>query len=196
VYDWLFEGRLAVYLSLLAFAVVCLVAWQRTRRGVAVIAIGIVLILAGLYFMLDRLVETDREQIERKLLDMAANVQTQNVAAIFSHVSEDFRGGSGAKERFRQFAESHLQRGDVTSVAVRDIEFPEDFRSPIQIPGRQAEGARFSFRVNTHGGIAEGWQALGQARFVRDPDGQWRLFDFRLFNPVVNSNEPIAIPGL
>jgi ketosteroid isomerase-like protein len=143
------------------------------------------------YFLLDWAVETDREQIGRRMQEMAGNVRTRNIAAIFSHISEDFRRG---KENFRRLAESHIQRGDVDSVVVWDLQFPDEFRTPVEVSGRRAEGAQVFFRVNTHGGISEGWQARVEALFVRDPDGQWRLLDFRLFDPL--TNQPLSIPGL
>ena len=37
---------------------------------------------------------------------------------------------------------------------------------------------------------------LCRADFVRDPDGQWRLQTFQVFNPAVDVNQPMTIPEL
>jgi hypothetical protein len=198
VYDWLFEGRLTVYLTLLAVAVVSAVAWKQTPRRPYLIIFGLAAGLIAIFFLLDRLVETDREQIQRKTQEMAANVRLRNVAAIFDHISDDFRFGSHTKDDFRRFAEVQLRNGSVDEVEVWDFQFPEEFREPFQVPGsgRNTEVAHFSFRAKPKGGMAQGQFFLCEVRFVRDADGQWRMLDFQLFPPDVSSHQPVHIPGL
>jgi hypothetical protein len=199
VFDWLFEGRAAVYVSLAAVAIVLLAAWQQTRRGKWPIGVGAVALLVGLYFLLDRLVETDREQVVRKVQEMAAGVRTRDANAIFRHVSERFSHGGANRARFREMVDAVLRGGVVDEVEVWGFQFAGDFRAAVPLPGQEAraETIRVSFQAKAKGGRApEGPGNPCEARFVRDPeDGQWRMLDFQVFNPVL-TDQPQTIPGL
>jgi hypothetical protein len=198
VFDWLFEGRTSVYVSLAAAAIVMLLAWQQTRKRFCLIGLAAAVGLAGLYFLLDRLVETDREQVERKVQEMAAGVRARDVNAIFNHVSERFSHNGMGRAQFRQSVEGLLQGGIVDDIEVWEFTFPEDFRAPVSLPGQEtpAETIRFSFRAKPKGGrVINPLDHPCEARFVRDPDGQWRMLDFQVFNPVL-TNQPEQIPVL
>jgi hypothetical protein len=200
VFDWLFEGRVAVYVALAAAGFVLLLAWWNTRRRFWLISFAVVLLLAGTYFLLDRLVETDREQIGRKLQEMAAAVQARNPAAIMAHVSDDFQVRGHDRATFQGFVERALRERWVDQVVVWDFFFPDDFRGPAEVRRggevRPRQVARMSFRAKPIGGrVGENAGFPCEARFVRDPDGQWRLLDFEVFNPVI-TNQPEPVPGL
>jgi hypothetical protein len=200
VFDWLFEGRPAVYVALAAAAVVLFVAWWQTRKRYWLYATAAFVALAGLYFLLDRLVETDREQIVRKVNEMAAGVRERNVDRIFANVSEHFRLNNSDRAAFRQFAERALRTGEVTDITVWDFQFPEDFRARVRRTGTtgppELDGARVSFMVKPQGPRLGAPFFRCDATFVRGPDGQWRLFGFQLFQPGVDSNQPVQIPQL
>jgi hypothetical protein len=198
VFDWLFEGRTAVYVYLAAVGIFLLLAWQQTRKRLWLIGLGAVAVLAGLYFLLDRAVETDREQVVRKLQEMAAAVRGRDTDAIFAHVSDRFDRNGRNKAQFRQVVDGVLRGRLVDDVEVWDFTFPELFRGTVPVPGEAApaETIRMSFRAKAKGaGVPEGPGNPCEARFVRDPDGQWRMLDFQVFNPVI-TNEPVPIPGL
>ena len=72
MFDWLFEGHLSVYFLLTAIAVLFVVLGVRTRNRRWYAAAAGAVALAGLYCLLDFAVETDREQIQRKVNAMAA----------------------------------------------------------------------------------------------------------------------------
>jgi hypothetical protein len=194
--DWLFEGRTAVYVSLAAAGIVMLVALAQRRKRLWLIGVVLAAVLAGLYFLLDRAVETDREQVVRKMQTMAAAVQPRNLEAIFSHISDRFNRNGVDKARFRQLASRAISQVD--EVEVWDFTFPENFRGTVQLPGEAApaETIQVHFMAKPKGGMALGGPANPvEARFVRDPDGQWRMVNFQVFNPVI-TNQPEAIPGL
>ncbi len=200
MFDWLFEGRASVYVSLAAIALVMLLAWQQTRKRYCLVGLAAALGLLGLYFLLDRLhlVETDRDRVVRKVREMAAGVRARDANAIFNHVSEHFNQGGANRARFRDTVDRILHNRMVDEVEVWDFTFPEDFRATVSLPGQEtpAETIRFSFRAKAKGGMApEGPGNPCEARFVRDPDGQWRLLDFQVFNPVL-TDQPQSIPGL
>jgi hypothetical protein len=204
VFDWLFEGRQTVYVVLAAAAVVLLVAWWQTRKRYWLIGAGAMVGLIGLYFLLDRLVETDREQVVRKVQEMAAAVKARNIDGIFTHVSDEFRLDGLDKASFRNSAEQAIIRlRRVEEVEVWDFHVPSDFRSPHEsrVGGstRPTQVAQVGFQAKPKGkgpGLEEGVGYPCEARFVRDPDGQWRLLDFQVFKPVSDTKEPLPIPQL
>ena len=63
---WLIEGDATIYLLLGFGFIVCLVAWQRTRKRHFAIAAGVFAALILGYFLLDRFIESDGEQMTRK----------------------------------------------------------------------------------------------------------------------------------
>ena len=198
--DWLFEGRPTVYVILAAAAVLLFVAWWQTRKRPWLYATVAFLALIGLYFLLDRLVETDREQIVRKVEEMSAGVRERNVERIFANVSEQFRLNNQNRATFRAFAEQAIRRGQVTEVKAWDFQFPDDFRTKVRRTGttgpQELDAARVAFTVKPEGpGLGAPFFRC-EATFVRDPDGQWRLFTFQLFQPGVDSNQPFQIPQL
>jgi hypothetical protein len=197
VFDPLFEGRVSVYVALAAAGVVLLLAWWNSRRRHWLFGLGAVVVLAGLYFLLDRLVETDREQIERKVEEMAAAVRARNTAAIMAHVSDQLHRGGRDKAAFGQSVERAIRLVD--AVIVWEFVFPDDFRRPSGVSAggqaRTPEVARVGFRAKPLGGqIRDNPGFNCEAQFVRDPDGQWRLLDFQVFDPL--TQERVEIPGV
>jgi hypothetical protein len=200
VFDWLFEGQRVVYVVLAALAVLCLFAWQQdSRRGWLLQAFVGLVVLAGLYYALDVMVETDREQIARRVSRMAAGVGQRSADAVFEHVSERFQHGTMNRDGFRTFVGRAIDAGLVDGVEVWGFSFPDDFRKREAIDRGPSPGtvdmARVSFKAKPRGGMAG--DSVGfydcEARFIRDPDGKWRLFDFEVFYPSTTS--PVHIPG-
>jgi hypothetical protein len=180
---------LTVYIILGVASLLLLLRWQQTRRRTWLFAIVIVAGLAGLYFLLDRLVETGREQIERKLKEMAAGVQARNAEGIFTHISDQFRMGGLDKPTFRRFVDQVLRDRQITELEVWQFEVPPTPRSTQLV--------EVGFLVKPKGGITgNAAHYRCQAHFLRDSDGQWRLRDFQIFNPFVETNQPIEIPQL
>jgi hypothetical protein len=200
VFDWLFEGRPAVFVVLAAAALVLFVAWWQTRKRYWFYGAVAFLALAGLYFLLDRLVETDREQIVRKIEEMSAGVRERNVDRIFAHVSEQFRLNNTDRAAFRAFADRAIRTGQVTEVKAWDFHFDDDFRATerrtVRGTPQEAQLARVRFTVKPEGPGITTAGFLCRATFIRDPDGQLRLLDFQLFNPLVDQNTPMQIPQL
>jgi hypothetical protein len=184
VFDWLFEGRLAVYLFLAVVAVILLGLWWRDRRRGWLFGVAAVGVLIGIYFLLDRLVETRSEQISRKLQEMAAGVKAGDTERIFLHVSDRFTFAGLNKAAFQAAVDRILQARRVTDLAIFDFQ-PLDERGRVFFrakPIGDEQGLNIAYIV--------------RAQFVRDPDGQWRLQSFEVFNPVVNTNTPMQVPQL
>jgi hypothetical protein len=202
VFDWLFEGQRMVYVLLAAAAVVCLFVWQQdNRQRWPLTALLALIVLAGFYYALDLMVETDREQITRKITHMAAGVQHRNAEGIFEHISDNFQRFQDSvmnRETFRNLVGRAIDSGRVDEVVVWGFEFPANFRGQLTIergpsPGT-ADTARVAFSAKPKGSLTGDVLSYPcEARFVRDPDGQWRLIELQVFNP--GSTTLLHIPG-
>lgn len=184
--SWLFEGRAEVYLLLGVVAVVAAGLWWVTgKRSFAVVA-GAVLGLIVLYFVLDRLVVTDREQISSHIEAMGRAVADRSADGIMRHVSDRFRLPlkNLDKAGLRAVAERGFQQG-VTRIVPYDL-------TPLEISRAERE-AKFEFMVRVDS--ADGPHLLRcKSRFVLDPDDQWRLQTFDVFDPLRNTSQGNEIP--
>ena len=135
-------------------------------------------VLVGLYFLLDRFVETDREQVKRQLMEMADEVKHGDAERIVSHLSPKFSVWGMDRSAFRNYVESGLRGRLISELVVYDIAFP-DGGTPA------ADGSLgVSFKAKPKGDrLPSTLHFLCEATFVRDPDGQWRMTGFKVFNP-------------
>ena len=123
VFDWLFEGHLSVYVLLAAAAILCVVVWVRTRKRRWLALAAIFVALAGLYCLLDLAVETDREQIARKVNAMAAGLKAPaDLDAAFQNVSDRFQCPfADGKTALREKAPQQIQTWHITEVRISDL---------------------------------------------------------------------------
>jgi len=141
VFDWLFEGQITVYV-LLAFMLVGLlfIFWRRRLKLSLCAMLGVVMLI-GLYALLDRLIETDREQIERKIGEMAEGLRSDNADAVFQHFSASFRSPLGKdKASLRVDAANHINH--VTEVIIWNFRW--EAKPEL---GKEYDDLRFSFKV-------------------------------------------------
>jgi hypothetical protein len=174
VFDWLFEGRTTVYVALAALAAFFLLIWWQNRKRGWLICVGIAFGLVGLYALLDRIVETDREQLVRKIQEMAAAVNAQNVEALMEHISDNFRSPRGKdKQQLRTDVENY--RKMIGNVHVWDIIF-------VDTPSREHPPAKVFFSAKTESGDRP-LLADCEATFDFDAQHGWRLQSIRLLKP-------------
>jgi hypothetical protein len=186
--SWLFEGSPTVYFLLACAVAICLAAWWRTRKRKYLVGAAFAgALLVGTY-ALDRLVESDGEQMERKLLEMAAGVTARDFDRVFQHISDSFLIGGVSKSGFRRYTDVHARQFNVTAMSIWDV-------TPTNVSrDRRRADVEFRFRVQTN--LTQGREFfLARTVFVLDPDGQWRLQSFQIFHPVADTNQPMQIPG-
>jgi hypothetical protein len=143
---------------------------QLCAMGLTVIGFLAVVILL-LYFFVD----TPDKRINRAVRDMARGVREQNVDRVFAHVSDRFRLMGQGKESYRAVVQRYFQNGTITDISVWDFDdakLSEDKRE-----------ATIVFMVKPKGQMTSGVGYRCEARFVRDPDGDWRLQTFAVFMP-------------
>jgi hypothetical protein len=183
VFDWLFEGHLSVYLALAIAAGVSLYwgvtlfRWRgRRRQSYPYLAAGgVALALMGLYFVLDRAVETDREQVVRKLNEMAAAVARRDLDAIFEPISDSYRSPQGkTKQQTRDFARVQLDSGRVREMAIWDIS--------IRSLDRGAGRGQVLFRLKPKGPEFQ-MDGLCEAELDFDPAHGWRIRSTHFWGP-------------
>jgi hypothetical protein len=182
MFDWLFEGHTAVYVVLITLVVFLFVVWWQTRKRWWLLGVAVAAGSIGLYALLDRVVETDREQIVRKVQEMAAAVNARDLDALFANISDQFRSPGGrTKEALLDDIDSYLRSRTVEKVKVWDIvcvERPSPDNSPVHVFfSAKAEGLREMF-------------ADCDATFDFDPQRGWQLQSIRLLKPQTTEEWP------
>jgi hypothetical protein len=171
MFDWLFEGHLSVYFLLTAAAVLFAVLGARTRkRRWYAVAAGFVA-LAGIYCLLDFAVETDREQIQRKVRAMAANLKAPaNLDAVLVNVSDQFRCPfADSKTALREKASEGIRTWNITEVRLSDLHCGEISRE------RNTAVAEFRAKVIGTFGPVEAAPISCKATFDYYPTHGWRM---------------------
>jgi hypothetical protein len=185
LFDWLFEGRTSVYVVLAALAVFLLLIWWQARKRWLLVGVVITAGVIGLYALLDKAVETDREQLVRKVQEMAAAVNARDFVALFAHISDNFRSPQGkGKQQFLDEVAGYLSRGVVQNARVWDIVC-------IETPSRQHTPARVVFSAKAESGR----ELLADCEATFDFDAQhgWRLVGLRLLKPQTTEEWPIQL---
>jgi hypothetical protein len=186
VFDWLFEGRTSVYIVLGAVAVLLIILWRQYRnRRLLYVAAGVVALM-GVYWLLDRLVETDRKTIDRTVRQMTGAVAAKKLDLAFNHISERFRSPmKRSKQEFRGLAEAEMASGHVTAVDVWPCEFPDR-------PDRNGETkVLFPFKLRGNLGGREALMYTCEAVFVYESPGIWRLLRCRIMHPMNDEEVPL-----
>jgi hypothetical protein len=185
---WLVEGDLTIYCVLGLGLVISLAGWWRTRKRGFLLAAGIFAALIVAYFLLDRFVESDGEQMTRKVSEIAAAVTRKDLNAAFLNVSDSFKRGAADKRQFQDFCKAHQVAGHVADVKVWDVEAtkvsPDDRRGVVQ----------FRFKVTGNWGESPP-NYFARVTFVKDADGQWRVQTYDVFDALNQSNTPVPIQG-
>ena len=188
MFDWLFEGHWYIYTVLALLALFFLWFWWQNRTRFWLIGLTVFLALIGIYWLLDILVETGREQIQRLMKEMAAAVETvaqdkkHDTEPIFRHISDHFQVRNKDKEQFRQYVEIAFRNNWIDSLEIWNLEFPAV---------GSATTCQGAFNVKPYGQAFRGEYYLVRATFVLEADHQWRLSQFDVFNPYSNSNESL-----
>jgi len=181
----LFEGPTTLYLLLLVAVVVLVALWIRDRQVRWLALLSIPAALALLLFLLDRAVETPREQIARKLREMALAVERRDVATIHGHLASTFQLAGRDRATFKRYVELAFREGWVTSIVVWEIrpqlqENRAEATLNVKVRGSRVRGAEF-FRVKTQ------WTREGEP---------WRLEGFTVHHPYVDTDRPLDLPDL
>lgn len=171
MFDWLFEGHLSVYALLTAAAALFAVLGTRARDRRWFAAAAGVVALAVLYCLLDSAVETDREQIQRKVKAMAAGLKAPaNLDAVLENVSDQFHCPfAESKSALRDKARDAIQTYKITEVRISDLHCGDISRE------RSTAVAEFRAKVIGTFGSLEAAPVICKAKFDYEPQPGWRL---------------------
>lgn len=180
--------------AIVGFVVAVLLGtWFRTRKRNDLLRSALAAAaLIGL-FLIDRFVESPREETTRKMQEMAKATETADWNAFFNHVSNSFKykSASGAEYSKDSLNEKLKWLKSITEfkgVSVWDFH-RADFKL---VDGNKVQlGFRAQLRDMPQ---TQSWVI---ADFSTDPDGQWRMSGFARYDPVKQDRAaPIGIPGL
>ena len=181
MFDWLFDGRPAVYVALGVLAVLCAALWWRDRRRAWLVALGVVGLLAAVYLLLDRLVETRGEQITRRLQLIEKAVKAGDAGQVVQQFSTQFDYHGIRRDAFRERVAARLKDRFVEDLIIWEVRFPDD-------------SGKVYFKAKPKGGMVgdnPGFQV--RADFVKDADGQWRMRGFEVFNLFADAETPLDV---
>jgi hypothetical protein len=187
---WLVEGDATLLFVLASVGVICVALWWRTRRRAYAVVAGVAAVAVLGLSLLDRFVESDREQMTRKVQEVADALSHRDLKRAFEHVSAQFERSGRDKKGFYDLAQLHVQRGHVSNVQVWDFTVTEV--SPEK--GRGVVEFFFKVRGNFPGGETMPG-AFARVVFTLDPDKQWRVKTFNWYSSITESNSPQPIPG-
>ncbi len=184
----------ALYLVLIAFVVATGAVAGRYQDRRSLIRFGVALAALLALYLIDKSVESPREEATRRVQAMAEAANARNRDAFVEHVADKVEFVGGAQPATRTKAEvrsAHfwdiLQQFDVR-VAVWDFS-----RENVKQTDPNTVEIGFMGKGETRG---EGKQfpVYIRATFTRQADGQFRLTRFGTYHPT-NHDEPLGVPG-
>lgn len=183
----------SVYLVLGGLLIVTgLIAAQKQDRRAVVPFVVAFFLLFGL-FILDRVLESPREEAERRSYLLAVAADAKNPEVFAEQIADQlvvYTAGGEAKTLTRQEVKEHRFWDALRNFEVRvavwdfsrdDVKYPDDNTVEIGFMGK---------------GEVRGGQTIPvyiRATYRRQPDGSFKLSALRTFEPL-NRSQPYAIP--
>jgi len=186
--SWLADNATTLYVLLAILAAGLVVAWRFNEQGKFLIgAFGVLLVLV-LVWLLANYVPSDRKQLEDNVHAMADAVVDGKVDDLMRHVSKDFKYKDMTRERLSTLAQQSVKANRVREVRITKFEVSE--------LSRANKVAKTSFRVTVWGeGQAQPYMFTTQADFALEGE-QWKLMTMRFYNPLVDQDREIDLPGI
>ncbi len=150
--------------------------WLMSKRTLFAVLAAIALLLMVTAIVVERVIVTDQEKISETLDELADAVRNNNAAELLLRISD-------RAPDVEQAAKSHLKRWEIDYCSITWKE-----PATIAVSGSPPEAnVRFSAFVRGHekseGGL-EGGDVIGiKLRMQKDPDGEWRVVEYALYNP-------------
>jgi hypothetical protein len=181
---WVVDNAILFYLLLGLVGLALAAGWWMTRDRRYLIGLAVVFGLALLVWLLTRLIITDRQQLRHIIEEMAEAVGDRKPEVIVKHLSRDFDYYGLTRATMAQHVANAIRDYDLRYVGVWEFDIEKLSR---------AEGkATVAFRAKVDlGENRSQWVCRG---FFVLEDGQWRMKGFNIYNPVVNTDQPIQIP--
>jgi hypothetical protein len=164
----------ALYIILAIVVVMLTALYLRSRKRGDLIRLVVGAAALAALFIIDRLVESPREEATRKMREIVVATQAKKGDDLFKNVSESFSWNGLNKVQFRQrwdgvAAIPDFHGIDVDNLGRGDYEPIDDHKVKIG----------FDVWPRSYG-LPE-YRYYCRATFVKDPDGQFRMQTFDLF---------------
>jgi hypothetical protein len=173
--NWLAQNPIGAYFVCAALGLIFLVAFWTTRRAKFLAGVAGAVLLAGGVFLIDWLIETDQEQIERKLNEMADAVNRGDVERLKDFFDDNFKSDQfPSRTRLLDDARRYLKAGENRKVNLwaPDIKFSRKTRLTC-ICQYSAQGMFAGRELPPQLGKLE-------LVYVKDANGQWRIESFHV----------------
>lgn len=159
------ENPVGVYVVLGVAGVVLAGLWIKSRQSKYLKLLLIPAVLAGGTVLLDALVETDREALQRAAREIAADFQAGNIDVAVGYVAESYTGFGDNRDALIARARSELKRLDIRTVNLTNFQ--------VHIEGMNAEMAVTS-TIHLQGGQEGTYAFRWKLQWARLPEG-WRI---------------------
>jgi hypothetical protein len=171
--ELLYESPLIVGFTGLALTIIALVVWIKGGFRNALYTACVLAVLTVVLLFLNLNIQTDREQIDQLLHDVAAAVQRNDLPTTLSYIHPNAVEGL-------QRAKNEMPKYEFTEAritGIKSIEVKPKLNPPLAV-------AEFYVAVSLNSG---GRQVNGIRRFVRATltkrDGRWLVSDYEHFEP-------------
>jgi hypothetical protein len=189
--SWLVDNAATVYVLLGMVAGGFAMAWWLTKRVKFLAVAGGIVALMALFWLLTRLVVTDRRQIETNVREMADAAAAGRVEDLVRHLAADVtvQRRDFKRKEVADAVRRVLNVSPIKYVHIFDFEVTELTRQ-----GNQGHAAvNFKARVDGRGDevLALPWCVTD---FVIE-DGRWKLRRVEFRNSIANTDQLMPIPG-
>ena len=177
----LFEAGFAFWILLVFLflaAVILAAMWTATARREPLIGAGVMLALVPLAWMVERLVVTDREAIEAMLYEIAAEVKSNNRAAVLSYIHSQESALRAQAER--EIGNYRFTDCKITPVHETVVEGDEPPRTAVAHFNAYAAG---TFKVNNETITTDVIRRI-ELTFRQEEDGRWRVVNYEHSAPL------------
>jgi hypothetical protein len=181
MFDVFFEGWLSVYILHVLVLVFLFLLWRQRQNRVYLKAMAMVVALAGIYFLLDRIHETDREAAERTLSELLETINQKKFDRATEFLADDFKYLWFDKKTIRPWFEGEIRSYDVQNLRAKRISVEKQDRYKRTLTLRFDAKADTTLPYN---------MIPCEVDFACDSQGRWKIKTFRLYN-VVNSAEEL-----
>jgi hypothetical protein len=185
--SWLTDNATTLYILLGLMAAALLMIWRSNRQNKYLGGAVGALLLMGLIWVLSRFHISDSKQLEMTVQAMANAVAAGKVDDLFKHISNDFQYKGMTRDEVYEKSQTAIRFHKVKEVHIANF--------IVEELSRTKKTAKTRFRVSAQ--VAEldrPYVFVTQADFVLEAE-QWKLKTMRFYNPLVDQDKEISLPG-
>jgi hypothetical protein len=184
--SWLTDNSTTLSILLGLIAAALLMIWRSNRQNKYLGGAVGALVLMGPIWVLSRFHISDSKQLEMNVHAMANAVVDGKVDDLFKYISNDFQYKGMTRKELYEKSQAAIRLHKVKEVHIANFD--------VQV-SRTNKTAKTRFRVSAQAaGVDRPYVFLTQADFVLEGD-QWKLKSMRFYNPLVDQDKEIDLPG-